>query len=97
MSHHPTTFGGEAATDEAAWGGVGWDDYAALHRRDGGGLLHDFKSIRRGTFAELLRAFANLPISERAGYMIEKAGDRQYQPHEIMALLRRPDFPRDAG
>lgn len=93
MSRHPTTFAGETAHDE----GVGWDDLASLHRREDGGLLHGFKVIRKGSLAELVRHFAALPIAERAGYMIEKAGDRQYQPHEIMALVRRPDFPLELG
>lgn len=90
MSHHPTTFAGEAAGDD----GAGWDDCATLHRKaDGGGLLHGFKVIRKGTLAELARFVGTLPEAERGHYMIEKAGDRQYEPREIMALLARPDFP----
>ena len=90
MSQHPTTFGGESLPDEGLFG---WDDCATLHARDGGGLLHGFKVIRKGTMAELVRAVAALPADERSHYMIEKAGDRQYQPYEIMALAKRPDFP----
>jgi len=89
VSHHPTTFAGESPHDD----GFGWDDMASLHHRDGGGLLHGFKVIRKGSLAELVRFVASLPVEERPAYMIEKAGDRQFQPHEIMALLRRPDFP----
>ena len=89
MSQHPSTIAGEAAHDT----GIGWDDMASLHHRDGGGLLHGFKVIRKGSLAELVRFFANLPVVERSNYMIEKAGDRQYQPHEIMGMAMRPDFP----
>lgn len=92
MSHHPTTFAAEASGD--APGVIHWDDSATLHRReDGGGLLHGFKSIRTCTFGELVRYVAALPESERSHYMIEKAGDRQYLPHEIMKLARRSDLP----
>jgi hypothetical protein len=91
MSHNPTTFGGESAR-----GGFDWDDCATLHRREnGGGLLHGFKVLRQGTLAELVRFVARLPEVERSHYMIEKAGDRQYQPYEIMGLASRADFPRE--
>lgn len=94
MSQHPTTFAGENPHDE----GAGWNDCATLHRLDGGGgLLHAFKSIRKGTLAELARFVSTLPESERPHYMIEKAGDRQYHLREIMALVRRPDFPLSSG
>jgi len=94
VSQHPTTFAGEAPHDE----GAGWDDCATLHRReDGGGLLHGFKVLRKGTLAELVRFVATLPEAERSHYMIEKAGDRQYQWREIMGLIKRPDFPVATG
>jgi len=92
MSHHPTTFAAEASGD--APGTIHWDDSATLHRReDGGGLLHGFKAIRKGTFGELIRYVAAVPATERSHYMIEKAGDRQYLPHEIMKLAQRADLP----
>ncbi|MFC3174203.1 hypothetical protein ACFOD9_08065 [Novosphingobium bradum] len=92
MSHHPTTFAAEPS--DQPHGAIGWDDPATLHRRaDGGGLLHGFKAIRKGTLGELVRWFAALPAGERGHYMIEKAGDRQYHPFEIMGLAARPDLP----
>lgn len=92
MSHHPTTFAAEPS-DEAP-GAVGWGDQSTLHRRaDGGGVLHGFKSIRKGTLAQLVRFVAAMPAEERGHYMIEKAGDRQYHPHEIAALAKRADLP----
>lgn len=94
MSQHPTTFAGEAPGD----GGVGWDDMATLHARDGGGVLHGFRVIRKGTLAALVRQVAAMAPDERVNYMIEKAGDRQYQADEIMMLARRSDLPgRTAG
>jgi len=89
VSQHPGTFAGEAPHGS----GVGWDDWATLHRLDGGGVLHGFKAVRKGTFAGLVRFVSNLPEVERALYMIEKSGDRQYLPVEIMTLASRRDFP----
>ena len=93
MSQHPGTIAGENPHGDAA----GWDDWATLHHTDGGGLLHGFKAIRKGTLAELVRFVASLPEAERPHYMIEKSGDRQYLPREIMALVRRRDFPLTLG
>jgi hypothetical protein len=94
MAHNPTTFAGEPGGD-----GIDWDDAATLHHRDpslsgGAGLLHDLTASRRSTFADLVRYVANLPETDRREYMIERAGDRTYAPHEIVALYQRPDFPR---
>ncbi|MEP7222813.1 MAG: hypothetical protein ABI673_09130 [Novosphingobium sp.] len=90
MSHNPTTFAGEGAGDH----GIGWDDAATLHRKDdGGGVFHGFKALRHGTFADLVRFVALLPEAERSHYMIEKAGDRQYDAYEIAGLYGRPDMP----
>lgn len=89
MSSHPTTFAAESAHDT----GIGWDDCATLHHRDGGGLLHGMTRLRSGTLAELVTFVSHLPAAERTHYMIEKAGDRQYLPHEIAALAEREDFP----
>ncbi len=98
MSSHPTTFAGEFPDAAVARGGIGWDDHATLHRREGGGgLLHGFKTIRNGTFGDLVRFVASLPLADRADYMIEKAGDRQYQAPEIMMLARRRDLPRSSS
>lgn len=89
MSSHPTTFAAESASDT----GIGWNDCATLHHRDGGGLLHGMTSLRSGTLAELVTFVSHLPADERSHYMIEKAGDRQYLPQEIAALAASPDFP----
>jgi hypothetical protein len=93
VSQHPTTFAGETPQDE----GAGWDDWATLHREDGGGLLHGFKVLRKGTLAQLVRYVSTLPDADRHHYMIEKAGDREYHWREIMALAKRADFPLASG
>ncbi len=86
----PSTFRGESGGE----GGIDWDDSAELHKRgDGGGVLDGFKSIRRGTLAELVRFVMSLPEAEHANYVIDKSGDHRFQPGEIAALARRADFP----
>lgn len=87
----PSTFRGESGGP----GGIDWNDSAELHKRlDGGGVLDNFKSIRRGTFAEMIRFVMSLPEAERVNYVIDKAGDHRFQPGEIAALARRDDFPK---
>ena len=56
-------------------------------------MLDGAKSIRSGTFAELVRYVAALPEEKRAGYYIEKAGDREFHADEIVRLHEREDFP----
>lgn len=91
MSHSPTTFNGEPA----APAGPNWDRAATLHRAtERGGLFAEFKSVRRGTFAELIRFVTSLPADRRASYVIEKDGARRYDAVEIEGLSRRPDFPK---
>lgn len=71
-----------------------WSDHATVLRREAaGGLLHDFATLHAGTLADMVRMVARMPQVERAGLVIEKAGDRQYGPGEIMALAHRDDFP----
>ncbi len=89
MSQHPTTFAGESGSDDP----IGWEDQAVLHRRSDGGLLHDFKVVRHGTLAELVHQIIQLPAEVRSQYKIERPGGRDYEPHEITALAKRPDFP----
>ena len=75
--------------------GIQWDDRAFLNVvGDGDGVLDRAKSIRSGTFAELVGQIASLPEDERRGYYIQKAGDREFHPDEIVALVAREDFPR---
>ena len=94
MSSNPTTFRSEPA-DRAV---IQWDDTAELHRRgDGGGILHHFKSIRRGHFGELIAFVMNLPEAEQANYAIQKHADHLIEIGEIRALFRRPDFTRHAA
>lgn len=91
MSTAPSTFKAEPAGS-----GLDWDDPASLHRSDdGGGVLHDMKAVRHGGLGELIRFVLTLPEDQRARYAIEKSGDRRLSIGEILALSRRPDFPKE--
>lgn len=90
MSGSPTTFRAEPGGPL----GAGWNDRASLHRRDDDGVFYEFKSLRHGTIAELVRYVMNLPDEQRLNYAIEKSGDHRYEYSEIRALYMRPDFPR---
>lgn len=91
MSTAPSTFKAEPGN-----GGIDWDDPSSLHRGDdGGGLLHDLKTVRHGTLAELIRFVLTLPEAQQSGYCIEKSGDHRLMIGEIRALSRRADFPKE--
>lgn len=71
-----------------------WKDHATVLRREAAdGVLHGFAALHAGSFAAMVRLVARMPENERAGLVIEKSGDRQYGPAEILALARRNDFP----
>ncbi|MCK9542325.1 MAG: hypothetical protein M0R03_09890 [Novosphingobium sp.] len=90
MSAHPTTFQGEPADSRD----IHWNDLGELHRReDGGGVLHQFKAIRRGNIAELIAFVMRLPETEQPNYAIQKDGDHRMEIGEIRALAGRVDFP----
>lgn len=94
MSDNPTTFHGESGAPS----GYGWNDTAELHKcADGGGLFHRFKTIRRGTLAELVDFVMDLPEERQVDYAIQKGGDHRLTIGEIRALFRRPDFPGNAA
>lgn len=78
--------------------GFAWNDSAELHKcEDGGGLFHRFKTLRRGTVAELIEFVMDLPEEKREDYAIQKDGDRTFKIGEIRALYRRSDFPKTHG
>ena len=90
MTDHPSTYNA-TQTDSS---GTDWDDGAAIHRRgDGQGVLDAMKALHRGTLAEMVQVISDMPEEERRDFVIQKAGDRQLGPDEIMALANRPDFP----
>ncbi|GGC18419.1 hypothetical protein GCM10011371_02470 [Novosphingobium marinum] len=94
MSSNPTTFHGEPGDRKP----VDWDDSSELHlHEDNGGVLHRFKTIRRGTLAELIDVVMDLPEDEQPRYSIQKAGDHRLEIGEIRALFSRPDFPGNKG
>ena len=89
MSDHPTTFHGEADPDS-----FDWSDRASIHLADDGqGVLDAMKALHRGSMAEMVAHFASLPAAEQHKFVIQKAGDRQYGPDEVVALAQRKDFP----
>ncbi len=72
-----------------------WQDHATVLRREAAdGVFHGFASLHSGSFADMVRLVSRMSDDERAGLVIEKSGDRQYSPDEILALARRTDFPR---
>ncbi|SFG01736.1 hypothetical protein SAMN05518801_105205 [Novosphingobium sp. CF614] len=78
--------------------GFGWNDSAELHKcEDGGGLFHRFKTIRRGTVADLIQFVMGLPEDRQPDYAIQKDGDHRLTIGEIRNLARRADFPRNDG
>ena len=94
MSDTPSTI----QNDEGGPKGFGWTDSAELHKcEDGGGLFHRFKTIRRGTVAELIHFVMDLPEEKREDYAIQKDGDHTFKIGEIRSLYRRSDFPKDLG
>ncbi|MBA4354679.1 MAG: hypothetical protein C0409_08295 [Novosphingobium sp.] len=79
---------------EAADAGAYWNDHATVLRREAAdGVFNGFASLHAGTFAEMVRLVTRLSEQERASLVIEKSGDRQYSPAEIVALAARSDFP----
>lgn len=76
---------------------IDWQETVALHlANDGGGLLDELKTLRRGTLADLVRYIALLEPAERERYEIEIVGDHRMKVEEIMALYARDDFPHAA-
>ena len=89
MSNSPSTFRGEGSGPA----GIEWGDSAELHKAEDGGVMNRFKTIRRGTFAELVTFVMSLPEANQPLYSIAKAGDRRFQIGEIRDIFRRSDFP----
>jgi hypothetical protein len=86
----PTTFRAEPAD----CAGIDWNDHASIRRAGSGGVFHEFKSLHHGTFAEMVALVARMNESERAGLVIEKAGDREFGPEEVLELYKCSNFPR---
>lgn len=73
---------------------IDWQETVALHlANDGGGLLDELKTVRRGALADLVRYIALLNPAERENYEIERVGDHRMKAPEIMELYARDDFP----
>lgn len=87
---NPTTFQGESG----GTGAIDWNDSSDLLKKGDTGVGFQFKAIRRGSFAELIRFVLNLPESEQDDYVIQKSGDRQFGIADIRTLAASPDFPK---
>ena len=87
---NPTTYKGESG----GTGATEWNDGAALLRNEDSGVGYQFKTIRRGTFAELIRFILTLSEDEQNDYAIQKSGDRRFEIAEIRTLAASPDFPK---
>ncbi|HUD27354.1 MAG TPA: hypothetical protein VMQ93_00670, partial [Novosphingobium sp.] len=59
-------------------------------------LFHRFKTIRRGTVAELIAFVMGMPEDRQDDYAIQKDGDHTLRIGEIRNLSRRADYPRSA-
>lgn len=86
----PTTFRAEPAEN---CGKIAWDDHASIRRLGSGGVFHDFRILHQGTFAQMVGMLARMSANERAGLIVEKSGDREFGPEEVMRLYKCPDFP----
>lgn len=94
MIDHPSTFRADDTHSEE----IEWDDRAALLLSGhSDGLLQGFQAVRRGSFAELIAQMMAMPEEERRGYVIEKAGDREFGLQEVAELASRPDYPGRRG
>ncbi|WP_068076353.1 hypothetical protein [Novosphingobium lentum] len=93
MTDAPETANPTADASNAATDTIDWQDHASVRRRESEGVLGDFAILNQGTFAEMVAYVAHLPAIERAGLVVEKAGDRRFDAAEVAALARRPDFP----
>ncbi|MBB3860276.1 D-alanyl-D-alanine carboxypeptidase [Novosphingobium hassiacum] len=83
-----TTIGAEPASNAF------WQDHATVLRREAAdGIFHGFASLHSGSFSDMVRLVSRMSEGERADMVIEKSGDRQYSPGEILSLARRTDFP----
>lgn len=89
MTDHPSTFRG-GSND----GAFDWGDGAAIHlKAQADGVLHGLGAIHHGTLAQMVAMIAAMPPERRSDYVIEKSGDHQLGPAEIMDLAGRADFP----
>jgi hypothetical protein len=74
---------------------IDWNADATLHERDDGGseLHYNFRTLRTGPLAALVREVAGMAAAERARMVIDVAGSTTLNVAEILALASRPDCP----
>ena len=74
---------------------VDWQAAATLHSRDDGGsdLHYDFREVRKGPLAELVRHVAALSANDRSRMVVDVSGGSTLNVAEIMSLAQREDLP----
>ena len=74
---------------------IDWQVPATLHSRDDGGsdLHYDFREIRKGPLAELVRHVAALSADDRARMVVDVSGGSTLNVAQIMNLAQREDLP----
>jgi hypothetical protein len=74
---------------------IDWSAQAALIERDDGGseMYFEFRTLAKGTLAELVAHVASLAPEERARLVLDRGPEGTLAVQEILALAARPDFP----
>ena len=74
---------------------IDWQTPATLHSRDDGGsdLHYDFREVRKGPLAELVRHVAALSANDRARMVVDVSGGSTLNVAQIMNLAQREDLP----
>lgn len=74
---------------------IDWMEPAEVRSRDDGGsdLYYEFKTIRTGPLAEMVRWTMALTSDERKRVVIDAAGLGSVNIHDITAMAAREDFP----
>jgi hypothetical protein len=75
--------------------GFHWNAPALLIERcdDGSDLQFEFRTIREGTLAELVRDVVAMDPAARARLVIDARGEGIFNVGDILALSQRPSFP----
>jgi hypothetical protein len=76
---------------------VNWDEAATLMEREDSGsdMYIGFQTRGRGRLAEMVRQACAAPEEQQGRYIIERPGKPNLDIHQIIALSRRADIPRD--
>ena len=78
---------------------IDWDQPASLEERSDGGsdLYFEFRTVAKGSVAELVAQVLALTPAERARLVIDCGAGGTFNMSQIMALAARPDYPGAAA